>query len=170
MVRDNTIKLHYSDSITSESVKSFIHNLQSAYNKNSDADNIIIYISSPGGDVELAIELYNFLRTLDCNITTINTSFVNSAAIIIYLAGDKRLAYNTSTFYVHSVCKKLRGNFDVKKLKPIIKELIVNSENIISLLSERAGKSKKYWNKTMAEGRIFKASEALHVKLCTALI
>lgn len=105
MESNDVIKLDFLDSINANSAKVFIDHLKSSSMEKTDASCIWLNISSPGGDIDVAIELYNFLKQLDCRVITNNISVVNSAAIILYLAGSERYCDYTSTFYVHSVTK-----------------------------------------------------------------
>ncbi|MCL1933949.1 MAG: Clp protease ClpP [Candidatus Azobacteroides sp.] len=51
-----------------------------------------IVISSPGGDGELALDMHNYLRSLNRQIITECKIQCASAASILFLAGDKRIA------------------------------------------------------------------------------
>lgn len=127
-------------------------------------------MSSPGGDVDVAIELFHFLRELDCEIQTVNTSFVNSAAIIVYLAGDVRISHSGSTFYIHSISKRLKGNFDAKSLLKEAKEIAVNTDIVATLLEQRTRKNKRYWKTLMSKGNILKAKQAFNIGLVSIII
>ena len=88
----------------------------------------MIYISSPSGSVDIAVELFNFLKLLDCKITTVNLSCVNSAAIIIFAAGDERIRLPCSSFYVHSITKNLNRDFTAADLLREVKEMLANTD------------------------------------------
>lgn len=135
-----------------------------------DIHNITLYISSPGGDIDIAIEIYRLLQTLNCEIRTVNTSYVNSAAIIIYLAGSIRESYTTSSFFVHSVKKKLRGNFDSTRLLKEAKELNISTDKVINILSKNTIKSKLYWKRLMNQGEILTTTKALNLGIVTSII
>ena len=59
--------------------------------------------SSPGGQVNAGIVLYNFLRALPVEIVMHNTGAVDSIGTVIFLAGAKRYAALHSTFLFHGV-------------------------------------------------------------------
>lgn len=63
--------------------------------------NLIIYINSPGGDVDAGYAIYESLRMSGKRIITYAANHVYSCAVIIYLAGDLRYAHNYSTFMIH---------------------------------------------------------------------
>lgn len=164
------IKIAFSDPINTATIKNFIENLEKMCLEYPKAKSLIINISSPGGDVNVAIELFHFLRELDCKIQTINTSYVNSAAVLIYLAGDVRSCYPGSTFYIHSISKRLKGNYDAKSLLREAKEINVNTDIVTSLLERRTSRSKRYWRKLMTQGHILKAEQAVDTGLATYII
>lgn len=164
------IKITFSDPINSSSVKNFIEVLDKLCMEKPEAKYLTINISSPGGDVDVAIELFHFLRELDCKIQTINTSYVNSAAVIVYLAGDVRICHSGSTFYIHSISKRLKGNFDAKSLLKEAKEIAVNTDIVATLLEQRTTRNKRYWKTLMSKGNILKAKQAINIGLASSII
>lgn len=159
-----------SDAITPTMAQKFISQLSEMSRKYEDIERLNVFISCPGGDIDLAIEIYRGLQNLGCEIRTINTSYVNSAAIIIFLAGNIRNAYSTSSFYVHSVKKKLRGNYDETQLVRIVKELSINSNKITSILANNTSKPERYWKHLMKKGEILTAKRALQLGLLSSII
>jgi ATP-dependent protease ClpP protease subunit len=69
----------------------------------TDAPNIIVTISSFGGDLYTSLAIYNALRSRlpETNIVTIGNGVVASGAAVIFMAGEQRLAYGNTTFMVH---------------------------------------------------------------------
>ena len=64
--------------------------------------NFIILISSQGGEVLSGLAAYNYLHGLNVNITTFNMGQVDSAANLIFCAGNHRYALPDSRFLLHS--------------------------------------------------------------------
>ena len=83
------LKISFTGSVNEENVRAFITEIKNLVEKNPESESLTIYISSPGGNVDIAVELFNFLKLLDCTIKTVNISCVNSAAIIIFAAGTE---------------------------------------------------------------------------------
>jgi len=48
------------------------------------------YISSTGGDLDSAIRLYDFIMASDVRLTTVGYGQIDSAALILFLAGEIR--------------------------------------------------------------------------------
>jgi len=164
------IKIDFMDSINPNSAKTFIEELKCLSTEKPNASSIWINISSPGGDIDVAIELYNFLKHLDCYIVTNNISIVNSAAIILYLAGVERYCDYTSTFYVHSVTKKLRGIFEANRLLREAKELKINTDKIVNILSNNTKRSASYWKRLMLKGEIITSQQSIKLGLSTDIL
>lgn len=169
MSRDNYIQLTFFDSINPKSASDFIHTLKLKTELNPKANIICLDISSPGGQIDVAIELYNFLRNIECELITNNISVVNSAAIILYLAGTKRICNPLSSFYFHSVTKKLRGNFDSERLLREAKELQTNTNRITKILADNTFKNVCYWKHLMKKGEIITALRSFKLGISTAI-
>ncbi len=62
---------------------------------------IKFYLSSTGGDIDSAIRLYDFLKAIPNQVQTIGFAQVDSAAVLIFLAGEKRTAIKRCRFRIH---------------------------------------------------------------------
>lgn len=164
------MQISFSDPINTTTAKGFIGLLKEICVQYPDTQNLTINISSPGGDVDVAIELFYFLRNLDCEIQTVNTSYVNSAAILLFLAGDVRICHSGSTFYIHSIHKRLKGNYNAQMLEREMKEIVANTDVVTTLLEQRTQKSKRYWKGLMQKGCILKAGQAIKYGLASVII
>jgi ATP-dependent protease ClpP protease subunit len=143
-------------------LKSGMRNLVAA-----GATNIHFVISSAGGNVIPAVDLYDFLSSLDANITTYNSSAVESAGVIIYLAGKTRIAAQNSFFQLHGPWldrtennSKWRGAFlntVEHQMENIYQTKMQLSHNQLSDLRER-------------NSLILSSDEALNVGLVTHVV
>lgn len=159
------MEISFSDKINAQSVKSLMESILDFAENNPACNDITIHMSSPGGDVELAIELYNFLKRLDCKVTIINTSYVSSAAVIVFLSGNERLCLIGSSFYIHTINKNLNGSYCISELKKEIYEMQINTDKILSILELETKKSKSYWRKLMNKGTVLTAKKAYMIGL-----
>lgn len=67
-------------------------------------ERVTVTISSPGGEVATGLKLYGELRSAPlAELVTYNNGSVASAANLVYLAGDKRIATPDAKFYLHPV-------------------------------------------------------------------
>jgi ATP-dependent Clp protease protease subunit len=62
---------------------------------------IQILFSSNGGDVNEGFSLYNFLRALPVKLTMHSIGFIDSMAMVVFLAGEQRFCSPDSTFLFH---------------------------------------------------------------------
>lgn len=166
----DVIKISFTEQINVSTVRSFIEELERYNAENPDCNHLCITISSPGGDVELAIELFNFIRSLECKVTTINLSYVNSAAIIVYLSGDERLCYQTSSFFVHSITKKMNNDYTIAELLREVKEMKANTEKVATLLESQTLKDKSFWKRMMARGEVIPANKSVQLGIADRII
>lgn len=66
------------------------------------AEEIILYLSSEGGNLTAGFTAYNFLKALPIPVSAINMGTIESIAVILYLSAEKRLAIDNSRFLLHS--------------------------------------------------------------------
>lgn len=163
------IKIKFIGSVDEENVRAFINEIKSLNEKFPDSTELTIYISSPGGSVDIAVELFYFLKLLDCKVRTVNISCVNSAAIIIFAAGEERISFPCSSFYVHSISKNLNGNFTVADLLREVKEMTANTEKVATILSDVSNKNKAYWKRLMKKGCLLTAQRAKELGLVNVI-
>ena len=159
------ITISFTGSINEENVRSFIHEIKNLTENFPESNSLTIYISSPGGNVDIAVEFFNFLKLLDCKIRMVNISCVNSAAMIIFAAGDERISLPCSSFYVHSITKNLNGNFTADDLLREIKEMYANTDKVATILSDISKKNKSYWKRLMKKGCLITAQKAKELGL-----
>lgn len=164
------MKISFTGSINEENVRAFINEIKNLVDKNPDATSLTIYISSPGGNVDIAVELFHFLKLLDCHVRTVNTSCVNSAAIIVFAAGTERISSPCSSFYVHSITKNLNGNFTADDLLREAKEMSTNTDKVATILANISNKSKAYWKRLMRKGCLLTSQKAKEVGLINDIL
>ena len=168
-MKNTDIEVSFIGKINEENARLFINNIKSMIEDNPESASLTIYISSPGGSVDIAVELFYFLKLLDCEIRTINTSCVNSAAIIVFASGKERISLPCSSFYVHSITKNLNGNFTVDDLLREIKEMTANTDKVANILAQTSNKSKSYWKRLMKKGCLLTPQKAKEVGLVNGI-
>ena len=74
-------------------------------------DCLYFLFSSPGGDVNAWVAIYNYLRALPvAKIVMHNIGSIDSVANVIFHAADERHSAPHSTFHFHGVALNLSGN------------------------------------------------------------
>ena len=78
-----------------------------------DRKPIKLFISSPGGMLEIAETLISFIKMSKTPIYAIGLGMVASAASLIYLSCHKKFATESTFFILHKgSCSGLNGNYD----------------------------------------------------------
>ena len=90
---------------------------------------VYLAISTPGGQVQSGVALYNTLRGMPFPVKIHNIGSVNSIGNVVFLAGEPRYASASSTFMFHGV------GFDVRN--PIRIEEQYARERLDSILSDQ---------------------------------
>ena len=154
------MKINFIGNVDEQNVRAFINEIKTLTEQNPNSTELTIYISSPGGSVDIAIELFNFLKLLNCKIRTVNISCINSAAIIIFAAGSERISLPCSSFYVHSITKHLNGHFTAYDLLREAKEIKANTDKVATILEHTSNKNKTYWKRLMRKGCLLTSQQA----------
>ena len=164
-MENKNLNVNFIGSIDRENVLAFVNEIKKLTEENPDSSSLTIYISSPGGNVDIAIEMFSFLKLLDSTVITVNMSCVNSAAILVFAAGSKRISLPCSSFYVHSIRKNLNGDFTAEDLLREVKEMRVNADKVATILAGASNKDKSYWKRLMCKGCLLTSSKAKELGL-----
>ena len=105
-----------------------------------DTQNIIININSFGGELYAGLAIYNRLKALGKNITTVNDGIAASAASLIFQAGNTRKMNAGSNLMLHGVSGLLYGYYNIQDLKSIIKQFEAHNKAALNVYAEASGK------------------------------
>lgn len=110
-----------------------------AQHANAGVDEIVLVLSTPGGQVDPGIMVYNVLRALPVKLTTFNVGAVNSIGNAIFLAGEKRYAAPGTTFLFHGVGVDINGKvrLEEKNLTETLEGIKVGQQKIGDIISGR---------------------------------
>lgn len=158
-VHYDTICLVYHDEINLEKVKALMEVCSQTLQFTPET--LYFQFSSGGGAVDSAITLYNFLKSLPCEIVMHNIGSIDSAANVVFMAGDRRYAVAHTSFLFHGVGYGF-GNMNVSKTQ--INEglsVVTEAENrIAGILARHSGLSEAEVRSLFAEGESKSASFA----------
>lgn len=100
------------------------------------ADEFVILMSTPGGNVHFGLSAYNYLKGIPASITMHNFGSVDSIGLVLFCAGDKRYCVPQASFLVHGVtCNFQNESLDEKDLEERLKSVRVDSENIARVIA-----------------------------------
>jgi len=125
-------------------------------------DDIELIISSYGGDLDHALAVYKLLKPISEKVTAKVIGKVASAATVILLAADKRIADQDAELLIHFPSTELRGTAD--ELEETAIELRKYESKLKEIYSSVAGAET-----LLKEERWLTAKEALEAGLITEI-
>lgn len=117
------------------------------------AGSINVYINSRGGEVPEGLAIFHALIRHKAAINTFADGFVCSAALLPFLAGDKRIVYPSSALMMHKVWVNTEGDEDelrqtaddIGGINQLTVEAITSRVNIDSAKIEQMMTGKGSW-------------------------
>lgn len=106
-----------------------------------DADDITIHINSCGGDVYTSIAIYNAIKSLGKDVTTVVDGVALSGGSVIAMAGSTIEMYPGSLMMIHPVSVSAFGMYNSTDLKKIESAADAMDEAIATIYSNRTGKT-----------------------------
>jgi ATP-dependent protease ClpP protease subunit len=104
-------------------------------------DCLYFLFSSPGGDVNAGVAIYNYLRALPITkLVMHNTGTIDSVANVIFHAANERLAAPHSTFHFHGVALTLPGTnptLSHSQIQELQSQISALETKIASILASR---------------------------------
>jgi ATP-dependent Clp protease, protease subunit len=132
-------------------------------------DEIIIQISSTGGSSDHGLLAYNYLRQVNVTKTTIGMGNVDSAAVMIFAAGDRRLAMPSCRFLLHEALTTVTGTFNGTKLHEIANLNERITKDYCKVVSKVTGKTLRMVEKKVKTGQVMSSEDAKHYGLAQEL-
>jgi len=133
----DTVYVSFSAEINPNTTESLIAVVSNLINQKTKQ--IYLLLSTPGGSVMHGMNLYNFLRSVPCELVAHNTGNVDSIGNAIFLAASKRYACPSSTFMFHGVGFDLPGGLrcEEKFLRERLDAILSDQKRIGQILQER---------------------------------
>jgi len=134
---NNTLFMNFSAEVNQNTSESLMATFSQHYNKG--VTDFYLLLSSPGGNVNNGITIYNFLKSLPINLTTHNIGVVDSIANVIFLAGESRYAVPHSSFLFHGVGFDINQpiRFEEKNIKERLKTIQRDQKLMTDIFIER---------------------------------
>jgi ATP-dependent Clp protease protease subunit len=168
------ILVNFYANVTEKSVNDLIMFLTQAIarqNPQKPYDEIILQISSSGGSSDHGLLAFNFLKQIQIPKTTIGMGNVDSAAIMLFCSGDKRLTMPSCRFVLHQAMMNIgNGQFDSKKLTELGNITKRITEDYSSVVQKTSGQKAVTVTKKINDGTVLSSSEAKNFKLVTEII
>ena len=136
------------------------HTVESVRNQLSEINtkDLIVNISSLGGDVNHALAIHDMLKMHKAKVTTKVTGFTASSGTIIAMAGDVVEMSDNALFLVHNAWSGVVGN--QHDLREFADELAKVDDRIINIYAKKTGKRRDTIHNLMKEEKWIDANEA----------
>lgn len=96
-----------------------------------DTPKLTVRINSLGGSVSEGLAIYNLLNDFAGEVTTVIDGFACSAASVIFMAGSKRIAPESSLLMIHNAWARIEGDHnDMTKAAEDLRQITQPSVNI----------------------------------------
>lgn len=129
-----------------------------------------IYINSPGGSVTAALAIYDTMRHIKCDVSTICVGLAASAATILLSAGkkEKRFALPNSEIMIHQVMGGVEGQ--ATDIDIHAKHILKIKERLNKILAKHTGQKVAKITKDAERDYFMSAEEARKYGLIDKII
>ena len=134
------------------------------------AAEITMYISSPGGEVNSGLALYDAMQAVSCPIRTVCMGSAASMGAVIFAAGDMREIFPHGRVMIHDPLIRGGVGGSALQLQSVSKDLLKTREVLCTILAERTGRSQKEIYKKTAKDTWFDAQEAVKFGLADRVV
>ena len=135
---------------------------------NKHPGNLTVWISSPGGDVFAASQIYTMLRSHKGKVTVKIDGIAASAASVVAMAGDETLIAPTGMLMIHNPSMVAFGNKEA--MQKAIELLDEVKESIINAYEEKSDLSRSKIARMMDEETWLNAKKAQSLGLVDGIL
>ena len=106
------------------------------------ATEIVVLISSSGGDIFHGLSAYNFLKGIPAQVVTHNFGSVDSISVVLFCAGERRFSVPHARFLLHVVHTTFpqAARLEEQQLEERLKSLKIDTENIAGVIAATSGR------------------------------
>jgi len=133
-------------------------------NLSPDINHLYLLLNTPGGSVNLGIEIYNFLKALPVKVSTHNIGQVDSIGNVIFVAGEERFATPNSTFLFHGIAGSWT-NLSVPQAREALSQLENDEKRMTAILREHTDLGPRQLTEFYRQGRSVAPEEAMEKKI-----
>ncbi len=158
-------KLFLDEEITQSNAISFI---QALMYLSKDPRPINLYISSPGGEVDAGLAIYDALKLCENEINTYCVGLAASMAAVIFAAGQKgrRFILPHGRVMIHEVLVGRGVSGSASSFSKLTDYIIETRDLINGILAEHTGKTLKEINKATSFDNFMNAKQAIEFGVC----
>lgn len=133
-----------------------------------DAVEFEVYITSPGGEVQVGFDINAYLKSLGSKITTVIQGQCASIATVIALAGSSRKMETGSEFFIHNPWATVEGDAD--QLQEYSDAIRDTEKKLIDFYSKNTSITKEGLDALMKQQTGLTPEQALQLGFITEII
>lgn len=130
-----------------------------------DVNRIHLLLNSSGGSVGLALAIASIIERLPFEVWTYNIGNVDSAAVIVFAAGCKRICLKSGAFSLHPVGKEISGVKTADELQRLCEEIRADEVRLCEFINGRLSRLSVNWQQLMADSTRITAEDAVRIGL-----
>ncbi len=158
----------FSGVIDQNTVQKFFKNFALITQQKAQNMHLHLLIQSNGGTISDGIALYNLLKSAPLDVSVYNSGSVQSAAVICFLAGKRRVASRHAMFMLHRpTCAPQLMTTD--ELESVLTSLKIDGQRLDSILRSHLNFSEAQWSDFRNKEFWFTADDALKHGLITEI-
>jgi ATP-dependent Clp protease protease subunit len=133
-------------------------------------DPITMYINCPGGDADSGFGIYDAMKFIESPVTTVCMGLAASAAIIIFLGGEKgrRFSMPNSRFLIHQPSSQAQGQ--ASDLEITANEILKTRDKYNDIIAIETGVAAKNIVKDAHRDFWLSAKDAVDYKLADKIV
>ena len=164
LLNDRIIVL--SDEVNSTTASLVVAQLLFLEGQDKDKD-ISLYINSPGGSVTAGMAIYDTMKYIKCDVSTICLGMAASMGAFLLAGGTKgkRIALPNSEIMIHQPLGGLPGNNQATDMKIATDNILRTKERLNRILSANTGKSMEEIERDTDRNNWMTADQALEYGL-----
>jgi ATP-dependent protease ClpP protease subunit len=162
-----TAYLYFGKPITPDTITNLVMGCRALIGEKDQSGNLLwdhfhVEIASGGGDIIASFAGYNTLTNLPVRVTTHNAGAVDSSALMLFLAGEKRTASRMSHFFFHQIHWSFpaQGSLNAGTIEDAAKWLAAYEDLMARCIEDETGILKEQAMKMMREGTTVSPEEA----------
>lgn len=124
-------------------------------------DPLTIYLSSPGGEAEFGLGLYDLIQSLEFHVTIIGLGEVASAATVVLQAADKRILTANTIMLLHGLT--ISAENTIPNLETFLKTSKFSQECMLDIYASRSNLTKANLKSRLQRDWYLSSNEALEL-------
>lgn len=161
-------EVEYVGEVNAESVYALCRQLR-YLERQGPAEEITMFINSPGGSVDDGLALYDIMKGLSCPVRTVCLGIAASMGAVLFAAGDRRDILPHGRVMIHDP-RLCRTGGSALQLQETAHQLMETRRITAQLLAQHTGKSLTAIYRKTAKDSWFAAREAVEFGLADRII